>query len=121
MANVQCPKCGEEYSDTYRKKYQPIMPLLTLLQKPRDVKRFITLAKSCLTCNAYEELEKIQCPVLVIGGARDKIVGGEAAAEIAEKLGCALHIYPHLGHAAYEEAKDFNRRVYDFFRGDVTP
>ena len=25
-------------------------------------------------------------------------------------------MYDKLGHAAYEEAKDFNKRVYDFFQ-----
>ena len=35
--------------------------------------------------------------------------------EIAEKLDCNIYMYDKLGHAAYEEAKDFNRRVYEFF------
>ena len=105
------------YSDAYVKMYKPFLPLLTLLQKPKDVKRFIILAKACLTCNPYVELEKIQCPVLVLGGGKDQVVTGEASVELAEKLGCKLHIYEELGHAAYEEAADFNRRVYEFFRG----
>lgn len=104
------------YSDSYVKRYKPFMPLLTLLQKPKDVPRFLTLAKACLTCNAYDELEKIQCPVFVIGGMQDKVVSGEASVEIAEKLGCKIHMYDELGHAAYEEAKDFNQRVYDFLK-----
>ena len=94
------------------------MPLLTLLQKPKDVERFLALAKACLTCEAYEELDKIKCPVLVIGGRQDKVVTGEASVEIAEKLGCELYMYEDLGHAAYEEAKDFNRRVYEFISGN---
>ena len=32
----------------------------------------------------------------------------------AQKLGCGVFIYEQLGHAAYEEAKDFSRRMYDF-------
>ncbi len=104
------------YSDSYVKRYRPFMPLLTIMQKPKDVPRFITLAKACLTCNVYDELEKIQCPVFVIGGMQDKVVSGEASVEIAEKLGCKIHMYEELGHAAYEEAKDFNQRVYDFLR-----
>ncbi|MBR3753073.1 MAG: alpha/beta hydrolase, partial [Ruminiclostridium sp.] len=88
---------------------------LTHLQKPKDVPRFLTLAKACLTCDTHQDLDKIQCPVLVIGGALDQVVGGDASRELAEKLGCRLHLYPDLGHAAYEEAKDFNRLVYDFF------
>ena len=104
------------YSDAYIRKYKMMMPLLTVLQKPKDVKRFIILAKACLTCDTYEELDKIKCPVLVIGGAKDKIVTGKASEEIAEKLGCEIYMYEELGHAAYEEAKDFNQRVYEFFK-----
>ena len=37
------------YSETYVKKYRPLMPLLTILQKPKDVKRRVLLAMSCLT------------------------------------------------------------------------
>ena len=102
------------YSEAYVKRYRLFMPLLTILQKPRDPERFIILARSCLTCNAYDELDKIKCPTLVLGGAKDKVVGGEGSAEIAERLGCESYIYEGLGHAAYEEAKDFNKRVLDF-------
>ena len=104
------------YSDSYMRRYKLFMPLLTILQKPKDVQRFITLTKACFTCNAYDELDKIQCPVFVIGGMRDKVVSGEASVEIADKLGCKSFMYEDLGHAAYEEAKDFNQRVYDFLR-----
>ncbi|MBQ7766899.1 MAG: alpha/beta hydrolase [Lachnospiraceae bacterium] len=102
------------YSDAYVKRYKPFMPLLTAVQKPKDKERFITLAKACLTCNAYEELEQIKCPVLVLGGSQDKVTTGQSSVEIAEKLGCEIYMYEDLGHAAYEEAKDFNQRVYDF-------
>ncbi len=102
------------YSDAYVKRYKPFIPLLTAVQKPKDKERFITLAKASLTCNAYEELEQIKCPVLVLGGRRDKVTTGQASVEIAEKLGCEIYMYEDLGHAAYEEAKDFNKRVYDF-------
>ena len=100
------------YSAAYVKRYKPFMPLLTVLQTPKDVPRFITLAKACLTCNTYEELEKIQCPVLVMGGGKDLVVTGEASIELAEKLGCGLYMYEQLGHAAYEEAV---KERYRFF------
>lgn len=104
------------YSDSYVKRYKPLLPLLTKLQTPKDPQRFITLTKACLTCNAYDELEKIKCPVFVIGGKQDKVTSGEACKETAEKLNCELYMYDDLGHSAYEEAKDFNKRVYDFLR-----
>ena len=107
------------YSDAYIKRYRPFMPLLTVLQKPKDVRRFVILASACLSCNTYEMLDRIKCPVLVLGGGRDQVLGGEASVEIAEKLRCEIHMYDDLGHAAYEEAKDFNRIVYGFLTGGV--
>ena len=51
----------------------------------------------------------------MIGGDCDKIVGTTAASAIAEKISHSeLFIYNGLGHAAYEEAKDFNERILNF-------
>lgn len=102
------------YSETYVRKYRPFLPLLTAMNRPDNPERFLRLARACLTCRAYEELDRITCPVFVLGGREDKVVTGEASAEIAEKLGCGLYLYDRLGHAAYEEAPDFNRRILDF-------
>ena len=105
------------YSAAYVRRYRPFLPLLTVLQKPKDVNRFLALTRACLTCDSYEDLDRITCPTLVIGGREDKVVGGAASEEIAHRLGCECCLYDGLGHAAYEEAKDFNRRVYDFLMG----
>ena len=104
------------YSASYLKRNRLFIPLANLMQIPTDIPRFVALAKSCLTCDTYDMLDRIQCPVLVIGGKQDKIVSGEASEEIAEKLGCSLYMYEELGHAAYTEAKDFNRRVFDLLQ-----
>lgn len=102
------------YSDAYVKRYRRIFPLLARFGKPKDMNRFILLAEACLTCDIYKDLDKIQCPVFVIGGRQDKVVTGEASEEIAEKLGCSIYMYENLGHSAYEEAKDFNSRIDAF-------
>ena len=52
---------------------------------------------------------------LVLGGVDDKIVTANASVELAQKLGCELHMYDGLGHSAYEEAPDFDKRVKCFF------
>lgn len=104
------------YSEKYLKRYQLMLPLLTYFQKPRDVERFLILCESCLTCDTYDRLEQITCPVLVLGGAKDQVLTGEASLEMAEKAGWPVYLYENLGHATYEEAKDFNQRVLDFFR-----
>ena len=103
------------YSASYLKSYAFMLPVAAALSRPKDVERFINLAKTCLTCESFEHLEKISCSTLVIGAGQDKVVSGEASVEIAEKLGCTLHMYDKLGHAAYDEAGDFNKRVLDFF------
>ncbi|WP_407400384.1 alpha/beta fold hydrolase [Anaerovibrio sp.] len=117
MKELVADMAKKMYSDTYIKRYRPFMSLLTILQKPKDVGRFVILAKACLTCNTYEVLDQIKCPVFVLGGRQDKVVTGVASEEIASKLGCKIHMYDSLGHAAYEEAKDFNQIVYDFLIG----
>ena len=103
------------YSERYVRRYGWLFPLLSKLAVPKNKERFIRLAKSCLTCDSYSELDKIGCNTLVLGGLDDKIVGAEGSFEIAERLGCEIYMYEGLGHSAYEEAKDFNKRIFDFF------
>lgn len=103
------------YSEQYLKKYRKLYPLLGMVGKPRTYDRFFRNAEAILTFDAYEELHKIGCPTYIIGGAEDKTVGVHASYELKENIkNSELHIYPGLGHAAYEEAKDFYDRVYEF-------
>lgn len=104
------------YTEEYKEKYGKLIPLLSKAGKPRDMQRFIRLARACFSCETYEILEKIKCPVFVIGGRKDNIVSGEASEEIAERLGCEIYMYEDMGHAVHEEAKDFNHRVLEFLR-----
>ncbi len=103
-------------SEAYLKRYRAAVPWLTRLHKTLPKERLLKLTKSCLTCDVYDQLERIQCPVLVLGGGKDQIVTGEASLEIARKLNCEYYIYEDLGHEAYNEAKDFNQRIYAFFQ-----
>jgi len=102
------------YTEKYLKRYKLLMPLLVRMIKPRDFERFAVLASAILDFDCYDRLPEIKCPVLVLGGEQDKITTGEASVEIAQKLNCEIHMYPEYGHAAYEEAKDFNEKVHDF-------
>ncbi|MBR3748277.1 MAG: alpha/beta hydrolase, partial [Firmicutes bacterium] len=102
------------YSDKYLAKYGFFLPFLADSVKKADPQRFSALAKACLTCDTYEKLPRIACPVLVLGGRLDRVVGPDAAETIARRLGCGYYVYENLGHSAYEEARDFNRRVYGF-------
>lgn len=107
------------YSEAYVKRYGWLFPVLSKVGKPKDLSRFIALARACLTCGAYPELYKITCPVLVLGGRQDHIVTGTASEEIAEALKCQIHMYDTLGHSAYEEAPDFDQRIQRFLKEET--
>lgn len=102
------------YSDEYLNKYGSKQIISDKNTNSSDLKKFEIIARSCLDLDLYDKLDKIVCPVFVIGGKKDKIVSGKASEEIAEKIGCEIYMYDDLGHAAYEEAPDFFKRVYDF-------
>ena len=105
----------KSYSENYLKKYRLLFPILGKVGKPKNYDRFLIQANSCIQHDTYAELGKIQCPTLVIGGDDDKIVGVDAAVELANGIrNSELFIYKGLGHALYEEAKDFNSRVQSF-------
>ena len=105
----------KSYSSDYLKKYRKIYPIIGTIGKPSDYSRFLINANAILSFDAVFELPKISCPVLIIGGETDRIVGKEASYELKEKIpGSELFVYKGLGHAAYEEAEDFNECVFRF-------
>jgi pimeloyl-ACP methyl ester carboxylesterase len=105
------------YSEKRLKKARFTYRILGSFGKPKSFDRFIIQAQSCVTHDTYDLLDRITCPTLVISGAEDRIVTGNASAEIAERIpGAQLIMYESLGHGLYEEAPDFLVRVRDFCR-----
>ena len=103
------------YSEKYLKKYRNLYPILGKIGRPENYNRFFINANAILGFDAYEELDKIACPTYIIGGNEDKTVGVKASYEMKDKIkDSELYIYKGLGHAAYDEAKDFNGRIYEF-------
>lgn len=105
----------DSYSPSRLKSYRKIYPILGMIGKPSDYGRFFINCNAILKFDATDELDKIKCPTLIIGGDEDRTVGVQGSYDLHQKIPeSELFIYPGLGHAAYEEAKDFNKRVYDF-------
>lgn len=123
---VSCAKRGDHtalmdsnvrriYSENYYRKNQWMVPIMGRLTKPRSYDRFFIQADACMTHDAYESLNRIKAPTLVIGGEKDLALGGDASREIAANIPDAeLLMYEQWGHGLYEEAKDFNRVVLRF-------
>ena len=103
------------YSEQYLKKSRRVLPLLARFTKPSDYGRFLRNAYAILGFDLRGELEKINCPTLILAGSDDRIVGNEAAYELNRAIaGSTLYVYDGLGHGAFEEAKDFYDRVFNF-------
>ena len=89
-----------------------------------DIGRFIVLAEGTRGFSVEGFADKITCPVMVMGDTSDEVLGAEAAKELCEKFkgrdGFESCIYSGFGHAAYDTAPDFPRRMYDFIKENNT-
>lgn len=103
------------YTQKRVRTQRPFNPILSVLMKPKSLHNFIIQATACITHDSSVSLHNIQCPVLIIGGDDDKVVGANSSNEMAHLIkGSQLKIYNGYGHSTYEEAKDFNYQVLRF-------
>ena len=88
-----------------------------------ELGRFIVLAEGTKGFDVSDELEKISCPVLLIGSMDDRVLGADATGQIAERLegrsDFELYMYDGYGHAAYDTAPDYKERVLGFLASGV--
>lgn len=105
------------YSDKYYRKNRWMIPVVSLLTKPRSYERFLIQARACLAHDAAGFLERITCPTFVMGGEKDMALGGDASRRLATLIpGARLKMYSQWGHGLYEEAPDFLPEVLGFLR-----
>ena len=102
------------YTEKQMKLYRRLIPLMMNFTKIMSIERFADHARAIYTLDCFDILDRIKCPTLVLGAELDRITTAGGSEEIADKLGCRLHIFPNEGHAAYL-SKGFNRMVYEFF------
>ena len=99
------------YTGEYLERGRMLNKMLATV-KPKDYTRFRILCRSCLEHDAYDDLEKIKCPVWIIGADQDGVLGAEASLEMSEKIPeSRIYMYEGYSHGVYEQAKDFNDRV----------
>ncbi|WP_196808738.1 alpha/beta fold hydrolase [Butyrivibrio sp. AC2005] len=84
-----------------------------------ELKKFVILAKSIKKINVTDGLKKINCPVLALGVYEDAVLDSDATMEIAEELDYRpdfkLYMYIGYGHAAFDTAPDYRKRVFEFY------
>ena len=104
------------YSDETLQKNKKGLSYLAKWISDEDLVRLVTSVDGTIGFDVKDELSKIKCPVLIMGGKEDRLMHPGAFEELAEAVGGELFIYEGYRHAVYDEAKDFVHRVNDFFR-----
>lgn len=99
------------YSKEYYARYQAIFASMEDTATPEQIRRFGVLVKACLEFDVYDRLDRIQCPVFVVGSHADRVVTAAASEELADKLHCPLYLYEGFSHAVYDEAPDYRERM----------
>ena len=103
------------YSEKFLQNKRKYFPLLARFTKPGTYERFLKNAHAILGLDCRSELSSVTAPTFIIAGGDDHIVGNEAAYELRRAIkDSELYVYDHLGHGAFEEAKDFYDRVLEY-------
>lgn len=102
------------YSGYTLKKYAAVFSALKTDVTSEKTERFIAYINAAKNFDTYNSLNKIKAETLIIGAANDKVTTAYAVREISEKLNCKYHEYKKYGHAVFDEAAGYKKRVYDF-------
>ena len=107
------------YPSAIYEKYSGIFTAMAKSVTPEELARFVTLAEGTVGFNMTDRLAEIQCPVLALGAADDRVLGADSIRKIIDRLGgrpdFSCYIYDGFGHAAFDTAPDYRQRLYDFF------
>ena len=119
-AKQLCLSFGEKvYSAEIFAQYKDAFISMAKTVSENDLKRFITLVKGTEGFCARERMSIIKCPLLAIGDTTDKVLGADATPQIAalqKDNSCfEMYMYSGYGHAAYDTAPDYAKRLYNFF------
>lgn len=106
----------KSYSKKYLEKYKRIYPFLSFIGKRKSYRRLFVNINAIKGFDASNEIGKISCRTLIIAGDNDRIVGLDASLLMHKRIsGSQLYVYRGLGHGLYDEARDFNNRIFKFF------
>ncbi len=82
----------------------------------QDYHNFLISLEAIRHFDVREEIQRINCPVFVLGAGDDRVLGTQAAYDLIEALNCPYYIYEGYGHGVYDEAPDYLSRINDFLK-----
>lgn len=107
------------YSEDVFNQNRELLVKMAKTVTPDELSRFVILAQSMKGFDISDRLDRVCCPVLVVGDRDDKVMGPSAAPELFKcfkgRPDCALYIYGGYGHAVYDLAPDFRERMSVWF------
>lgn len=113
--NLMIDTARKMYSKEYMDRHEKLFPILAKFTKPKSYERFYSNAYAILSFDARNLLSNIKAKTLIIAGSDDKTVGNDAKNELKNGiLNSELFVYDGFGHGAFEEAKDFYDRIFEF-------
>ena len=102
------------YSKAFYEAYkEPIVASVKGITK-EEFKRFVVLTDKMAGFDVFDSLDQIKCPVLVMCGSEDAVLGAEPSIEMAEKMGCQLKVFEGFGHAVYDETEEYKKLAMEF-------
>ena len=102
------------YSEAFYNAYkQPIVDSLKGITK-EEFRRLTILTDKMAEFDVYDSLDLIKCPVLVMCGSDDAVLGAEPSLEMAAKLACTVKVFEGFGHAVYDETEEYKLLAKDF-------
>lgn len=81
----------------------------------KEINHFLIQLESAMHHNAYDSLDKITCPVLVVCSKNDKVFEYNDYEMIINKLNCDHYVYAKASHALYDEEPSFKGILFNFF------
>lgn len=81
-----------------------------------DFRNFLISLDAVGHFDLHEEIGNISCPAFVLGAGDDRVLGRQAAYDLADALDCPYYIYEGYGHGVYDEAPDYLSRIDSFLK-----
>ncbi|MCQ2530853.1 MAG: alpha/beta hydrolase [Lachnospiraceae bacterium] len=104
------------YSKTTLEKFGEMLEQSIGTVSDEDLQKFVILAKAIMAFDSSEELEKIKCPICVVGAEADKVFSIKQIRSLAEKTSAEALFYGlEYGHGVYDEAADLRENMLEFF------
>lgn len=107
------------YSPQTLERYAAVLSQTKTVATPEKTARFLVYLNAAKQFDCFNSLGQIRATTLVLAAKGDRVTTAAAARETAKALGCGYYEYPAFGHAVYDEAPDYQKRVLDFLIGGM--